>query len=59
MEGTILRIHNSILDYRYILNGKVYYSVKELIEKLASEAGYKVEHTGNGKTDYEDEQEAK
>ena len=47
-----LNIHNGILAYSYRINGRYcFYSDKDLIERLAKQAGVKVTHTGDGSAD--------
>jgi hypothetical protein len=47
----ILRRHNGKFEYQYELNGKRYFLLRQLIEKLALEAGYVIENTGDGSED--------
>jgi len=55
-KGTLV-IYNGVLTYQYILNGEREYSLDPLIEKLAIEAGYKVERQGNGLRNYGDKED--
>lgn len=46
--GKTLRVHDGILSYQYVLDGKMSFIDRDLIVQLANEAGYAIEFTGNG-----------
>jgi hypothetical protein len=50
MEKILIR-HNGKFEYQYVLNGKRYYQLTKLIDRLAREAGYDIENTGDGSED--------
>jgi hypothetical protein len=50
MEKILIR-HNGRFEYQYSIEGKRYYLLRELIDRLAREAGYEIVNTGDGSED--------